>query len=104
MLFNVDSGKSTALTTGNFENLEPAWSPDGKNLAYVSTDPNGWFNIMLMEVNNGQKGKVTAITTDHKFGRSRLYFSDNDIHISPTWSPDGKELIFISDRDIPLGS
>ncbi len=104
MLFNVDSGKSTPLTTGNFENLEPAWSPDGKRLAYVSTDPNGWFNILVMDINNGQKGKITPITTDHKFGRARLYFSDNDVHISPTWSPDGKELMFISDRDIPLGS
>jgi TolB protein len=70
----------------------------------VSTDPNGWFNILVAEINNGQKGIVTPVTTDHKFGRSRLYFSDNDIHISPTWSPDGKELIFISNRDIPLGS
>ena len=104
MLFNVETAKSTPLTTGNFENLEPAWSPDGSSLAYVSTDPNGWFNIMVMQINDGVKGKVTAITTDHKFGRTRLYFSDNDIHISPTWSPDGKELIFISDRDIPLGS
>lgn len=103
-LFNVDTGKSTPLTTGNFVNLEPAWSPDGKRLAYVSTEPNGWFNILTADINNGQKGKVTTITTDHKFGRNRLYFSDNDLHISPTWSPDGKELIFISDRDIPLGS
>jgi Tol biopolymer transport system component len=103
-LLNVETGKSTALTTGSFENLEPAWSPDGKRLAYVSTEPNGWFNIFVMDINNGEKGKVTPITTDHRFGRARLYFSDNDIHISPTWSPDGKELIFISDRDIPLGS
>src|ERR1051326_6856950 len=32
-LFNVETGKSTPLTTGAFENLEPAWSPDGKHLA-----------------------------------------------------------------------
>jgi len=103
-LFNVDTGKSTPLSAGNFENLEPAWSPDGKHLAYVTTEPNGWFNIAVMDIDNGRKGKITRVTTDHEFGRARLYFSDTDIHISPTWSPDGKELIFVSDRDIPLGS
>ncbi len=103
-LFSVATGTSTPLTTGEFENLEPAWSPDGQRVAYVSTEPNGWFNIVVMEITDGQKGQVTAITTDHKFGRDRLYFSDNDSHISPTWSPDGKELVFVSNRDIPLGS
>jgi len=62
MLFNVEAGKSSALTTGVFENLEPAWSSDGKRLAYVSTDPNGWFNILVAEINNGQKGTVTPIS------------------------------------------
>jgi TolB protein len=103
-LFNVATGTSTPLTAGNFENLEPAWSPDGKRVAYVSTESQGWFNIFVMEITDGHKGQVTAITTDHKFGRDRLYFSDNDSHISPTWSPDGKELIFVSNRGIPLGS
>jgi Tol biopolymer transport system component len=35
MLFNIETGKSSALTTGAFENLEPSWSPDGKRLACV---------------------------------------------------------------------
>ena len=27
-----------------------------------------------------------------------------DVHISPAWSPDGKELLLVSNREIPLGS
>lgn len=104
MLFNVASRQSTPLTTGAFVNIEPAWSPDGKSIAYVSTEPNGWFNIRVMEIDNGKKGRITNITNDHQFGGERLYFSDNDVHISPTWSPDGRELIFVSNRGIPLGS
>ncbi len=103
-ILDLETGRSTALTTGNHVNVDPAWSPDGKRLAYVSTDPNGYFNIHVMEIENGQSGRVLAVTADHSFGRNRLYLGAYDLHISPTWSPDGKELIFVSNRDIPLGS
>ncbi|HZS51872.1 MAG TPA: CehA/McbA family metallohydrolase [Bryobacterales bacterium] len=104
MLLNVRTGESTVLTRGDSVNVDPAWSPDGKQLAYVSTAPNGWFNIYVMPVNNGAPGAPVQITADHRFGRPRLYFSDYDSHIEPTWSPDGKEIIAISNRGIPLGS
>ena len=104
MFLNLEINQATALTSGNHLNLDPAWSPDSKRLAYVSTAPNGYFNISVMELHNGEKGNVVAVTRDHRFGRARLYFGDYDLHISPTWSPDGQELIFVSNRGIPLGS
>jgi TolB protein len=103
-VLNVATGASTDLTTGSQVNLEPAWSPDGKRLAYVSTAPNGYFNVFVMEVADGKPGRVTQVTTDHDFGRERLYFSPIDVHISPAWSPDGRELLLVSNRGIPLGS
>ncbi len=103
-LLNVRTGESTSLTTGAQVNTDPAWSPDGKRLAYVSTAPNGWFNVYVMPIENGTAGTPAQITADNRFGRPRLYFSDNDLHIEPTWSPDGKELILLSNRTIPLGS
>ena len=104
MLLNTRTGESAALTRGNQVNVDPVWSPDGRQLAYVSTAPNGWFNIFVMPVENGVPGTPVQITADHKFGRPRLYFSDNDSNIEPTWSPDGKEIIAVSNRGIPLGS
>ena len=104
MLLDLRTGESTALTRGSHVNLDPAWSRDGKRLAYVSTAPNGWFNIYAMTIENGRAGSPVQITADHRFGRARLYFSDYDSNIQPTWSPDGKELICVSNRDIPLGS
>lgn len=103
-LLNLASGASADLTTGAFVNHEPAWAPDGQRLAYVSTAPNGYFNVYVMEIVDGKPGRATQITTDNTFGRDRLYFGDVDVHISPAWSPDGRELLLVSNRGIPLGS
>ncbi|MDP1572587.1 MAG: CehA/McbA family metallohydrolase [Vicinamibacterales bacterium] len=103
-VLEVATGANTALTTGDHVNIEPAWAPDGRRLAYVSTAPNGFFNVFVMEVDHGRPGRVTQITTDHTFGGPRLYFSDEDVHLSPAWSPDGTELLLVSNRGIPLGS
>ena len=104
MILNLETCESSPLTEGGFVNIDPAWSPDGERLAYVSTEPNGYFNIHVMDLVDGSKGSVTAVTTDNRFGSSRLYFGETDLHISPTWAPDGSELMFVSNRDIPLGS
>ncbi len=49
-------------------------------------------------------GATMQVTTDHTFGRDRLYFGDTDVHLSPSWSPNGQELLILSNRGIPLGS
>jgi Tol biopolymer transport system component len=103
-VFDTQTRQSIDLTTGDHVNVEPAWSPDSRRLAYVSTAPNGYFNVFVMDVGGGRPGPTTQITTDHRFGRDRLYFGDMDVHLSPSWSPDGRELLLVSNRGIPLGS
>jgi Tol biopolymer transport system component len=103
-VLNLATRVVTAVTTGAFVNIEPAWSPDGRRLAYVTTAPNGFFNIAVVDIVEGRPGPPLALTVDHKYGAPRLYFSDEDIHLSPSWSPDGRELLLVSNRGIPLGS
>jgi hypothetical protein len=103
-VLDLQSGQTTNVTTGEHVNVEPAWSPDGRRLAYVSTAPNGYFNIVIADIAEGRAGTTTQVTTDNRFGRDRLYFGDYDVHLSPSWSPDGKELLLVSNRGIPLGS
>jgi len=103
-LLDLETNVITTLSDGNYVNLDPAWSPNGKKLAYVSTKPNGYFNIFVMDIREGKPGKIIQLTKDNKFGKSRLYFGNNDLHIQPTWTPDGKSIIFVSNRGILLGS
>jgi len=104
MLLNLETGVSTPLTEGTHLNLDPVWSPDGKRIAFVSTRPSGYFNLFVMEVKDGKPGQIIQLTADHRYGKDRLYFGDYDLHIEPRWSPDGKELVFVCNRGIPLGS
>ncbi len=100
-LLDLSTGEVQPLTEDEHLNLDPAWSPDGKRLAYVSTQPNGYFNVKVMTLDDGS---VTNITRDHSFGRSRLYFGEYDLHIQPEWTPRGDSLLILSNRGIPLGS
>ena len=102
---NIETGKVFGLTDDNQIYLDPVFSPDGKQIAYVSTQPSGYFNIYIRNFSDGAwVAPPVAVTSDNDFGRSRLYFGAWDMHITPTWMPDGSELLLVSNRDVPLGS
>ncbi len=104
-IVNADTGEAHALTDDEFVYTDPVFSPDGSQLAYVSTKPNGYFNVYLRPIRDGQwAGNEIAVTEDHSFGRSRLYFGEWDMHLTPAWMPDGRELLLVSNRDVALGS
>ncbi len=104
MLLNVATGESAALTSGDNLTLDPAWSPDGKRLAFVSNQTDGQFHVYVMPMENGRASPPVRLTETHSFGHARLYFGTFDDHIQPSWSPDGQELMLISNRGISLGS
>lgn len=112
MLLNVSTMETTVLTRGSDIYADPVFSPDGKRIAYVrgiqgqrgaERSPRG-YHIYTMPFDNGKVGAPTQITMENSYGRARLYFATDDDHISPNWSPDGKELLLVSNRGIPLGS
>ena len=104
-MLNVATGASTPLTSDNFVYMDPVFSPDGSRLAYVSTKPNGFFNVYIRPVRDGQwAGEEIAVSRDNQYKNSRLYFGAEDVHITPSWTPDGKELLLVSNRGVALGS
>jgi TolB protein len=102
---NLTTGESHALTDDQHLYLDPVFSPDGKQLAYVSTQPRGYFNIYIRAIRDGHwDGEPIAVTMDNRYPRDRLYFGYWDMHTQPAWTPDGKNLVLVSNRGVPLGS
>jgi len=91
-LLDVESGKTTRLTTGDYDELLPAWSPDGKSLAFVSkrradADRDDDWDVYVMEATAGAPPR--QLTT--------FEGPDNnpDYESRPAWSPDGRAIAYL---------
>ncbi len=85
-LFDVEARKAEAVTPGTFDEDNPAWSPDGKFLAFVSNrtpdpDRNENSDIFLIEARAGAEPKQLTTFKGRDGGR-------------PSWSPDGRYVAF----------
>jgi TolB protein len=95
---NLDTRQSRQLTSGGAVNVEPRFSPDGKRIAFVSTSYQKHFHIFIAQFANGELTDVKRLTGETRSDLPRYYYSEFDHEISPAWSPDGAEVIFVSNR------
>src|SRR6266550_3840289 len=88
------------VTADGAVNVEPRWSPDGTRIAFVSSAYNRRWHIFTVAIAGGTpaEGTVTRLTEDNDSRLPRYYYSVWDHYLSPTWSPDGRELIIVSNR------
>ena len=103
-LLDLETGDVTPLTSGVSINVEPEWSPDGKRLAFVSSRPQGRYNIWMMDFADGKLSEPYAITKEFQLVPRTVYYGEWAVHLHPTWTPDSKELIFITNRHNKHGS
>jgi Tol biopolymer transport system component len=97
-LLDLEHKQSHALTSNGAVNLEPRFSPDGQRLAFVSTSFNGRFHIFAARFSAGTLVDVQQMTRENRSPLPRYYYSAFDHEISPAWSADGSELLFVSNR------
>jgi hypothetical protein len=100
-VMDLATGDSRQVTRGGAVNVEPRWSPDGKKIVFVSTEYHGRFHIFVMDAGEGfAEGKASAVrlTEETKSTLPRYYYAEYDTEIHPTWSRDGAEILFVSNR------
>ncbi len=86
-LFDTETRKAEPLTNGRFDEQSPAWSPDGRFVAFVSNrtldpDRNNDSNIYVIEAKNGAQPRQLTAYTGSDGGQ-------------PSWSPDGRWIAYL---------
>ncbi len=98
------SGVEHTLIADGSVNVEPRISPDGSRLVWVSTSYEGRFHVFVADFADGTLKNAKRVTEDVDSRLPRYYYSRYDHYISPTWSPDGTELLLVSNRNKIWGS
>ena len=101
---DLETKRGQQLTRGGAVNVEPRFSPDGKRVAFVSTSFHGRFHIFTGQFHNGELTDVRRLTGENRSDLPRYYYSEFDHEISPAWSPDGTEILFVSNRGHVYGT
>ena len=72
---DLNNNNVTSITSGNYEDLSPSWSPDGSKIAFTRSVGNASREIYVHAMNSGQDIRLTNNSVN-----------DTD----PSWSPAGR--------------
>ncbi len=95
-VFNIAVKSITQITSGDYDDSEAAWSPDGKSIAFSSNrtaepDKNFETAVWVVAADNKDQGKslvqVAAAPGEQP---------------TPAWSPDGKWIAFTTQLDLKI--
>ena len=91
-IVNSDGKNLRQLTNDEYGDLQPAWSPDGRRIAFAS-DRGPETDLSVLKIS---KWRINVM--DVQSGAIEVLPAQGGHNLNPQWSPDGRELAFISDR------
>jgi dipeptidyl aminopeptidase/acylaminoacyl peptidase len=100
MMLDIATGQMRRLTTGDYDEYFPAWSPDGSRLAFISNrdpDPDRTYNNDLWVA--PASGAAQAPTRLTSFPGDD---NDPDYESYPAWSPDGRSIAYVQGGPVEL--
>jgi TolB protein len=103
-ILDLASGTAKPLLANGAVNVEPRFSPDGKRIVFVSTLYNKRFHIFTADISEGNLANVQRLTGEHKSELPRYYYSAYDTEINPVWTRDGRDIIYVSNRNHIYGT
>jgi TolB protein len=125
-MMDYDGHNQTRITYNTIKDYMPAWSPDGRSVAYTSYRQ-GRAGLYVLNIYEGKQtdvqnegtnfgaafspdGKKLAFCSTLEEGNSEIYVANSDgtnikrltfnkaIDTAPSWSPTSREIAFTSDR------
>jgi Tol biopolymer transport system component len=122
-VINPDGTDDTSLTSNQASNQAPAWSPDGRRIAFTS-DGDGRdnsYDVYTINADNGERTRLTSTGNASSVSWSpdgnKIAFADYDIYTvnadgtglrtvsdagrswDPAWSPNGRQIAFVGIGD-----
>ena len=88
---NLDGSGIKRLTFAGHYNATPTWSPDSRKIAFAGFDKKK-RNFDIFIVNSDGTGLARLTSAKKRSGK----YSNNE---EPAFSPDGRHVMFVSDRD-----
>jgi len=91
-VMQIGMGEPLRLTQGGGVNRDPAWSPDGMQIAFLRQHDPERLDLMLVPALGGSERKLQPV---------RMNFVSREGSPRLAWTPDGRQLVFTTQREAP---
>ncbi len=95
-LVDIAGGEPQQLTDGDWDDTDPAWSPDGTRIVFVSSRAEDRWRLPCPDV-------YTLAISDGKAGELRCLTNGLLACSAPSWSPDGRTIAFLGSLKLRSG-